>query len=281
VGHELISKKTRYEFREHLVGWTLREIEGVFDSADIECNTESQVYVSGERRTKVEQYYASLDFTSLRDVGKLLKAYTYILNELSEPKYSYGQPVDNAERIKLLVRWLHKDGYDYVNGEIVPTGGRAAVASVRAVAQDFDGPHLSEQLKRIEAAVDSDPALAIGQAKELVETCCKSILTKRGVTDDFEKMDLGPLVKRTAKELALVPEAIPDAAKGADSIRRMLSNLTAVVQGLAEIRNLYGTGHGKNGTHTGLGPRHARLAVGTASTLVTFLFHTHTDRTKT
>jgi hypothetical protein len=32
---EIISKKTRYEFREFLVGWTLREIEMEFDAADI------------------------------------------------------------------------------------------------------------------------------------------------------------------------------------------------------------------------------------------------------
>lgn len=38
--NELISKKTRYTFREFLVTWTLREIELEFDSADIICNVE-------------------------------------------------------------------------------------------------------------------------------------------------------------------------------------------------------------------------------------------------
>jgi hypothetical protein len=49
------------------------------------------------------------------------------------------------------------------------------------------------------------------------------------------------------------------------------------VQGIAEIRGLYGTGHGKEGRARGVNPRHARLAVGAASALVTFAFQTHLE----
>lgn len=34
---------------------------------------------------------------------------------------------------------------------------------------------MHQEVERIEAAVDGDPALAIGTAKELIETCCKHI----------------------------------------------------------------------------------------------------------
>jgi hypothetical protein len=51
-------------------------------------------------------------------------------------------------------------------------------------------------------------------------------------------------VKLTAKELNLIPDGIPDAAKGADVIRGILRNLATLTQGLAELRGLYGTGHG-------------------------------------
>jgi hypothetical protein len=56
-----------------------------------------------------------------------------------------------------------------------------------------------------------------------------------------------------------------------------LSNLATIVQGVAELRGLYGTGHGKDGKARGLQPRHARLAVGAASSLVTFAFQTHIE----
>ena len=45
----------------------------------------------------------------------------------------------------------------------------------------------------------------------------------------------------------------------------------------AELRGLYGTGHGKHANTEGLSARHAKLAVGAAATLVTFLFETLAD----
>ena len=82
-------------------------------------------------------------------------------------------------------------------------------------------------------------------------------------------------MKIAMKELKLVPNEIPDSAKGANTIKRLLNNLGTVCQGLAELRNLYGTGHGKHGKASTLKPRHAKLAVGAAATLATFLFETH------
>lgn len=78
--------------------------------------------------------------------------------------------------------------------------------------------------------------------------------------------------------LELLPDDVPSAAKGAEAIRRILSNLGTVAQGLAELRNLYGTGHGKTGSARGLSARHARLAVGCAATLATLLLETHEHR---
>lgn len=74
-----------------------------------------------------------------------------------------------------------------------------------------------------------------------------------------------------------MPEGIPDAARGADVLKRLLSNLGTIGNGLAELRGLYGTGHGKDGSAVGLKPRHARLAVGAAAALAVFLFETHED----
>jgi len=75
-----------------------------------------------------------------------------------------------------------------------------------------------------------------------------------------------------------VPEGIADAVKGAETIKRVLSNLGSIVYGLAELRNLYGSGHGRSGPLRGLTPRHARLAVSSAGALCTFLLETHDAR---
>lgn len=64
------------------------------------------------------------------------------------------------------------------------------------------------------SSIDNDPALAIGTAKELVESVCKTILHDRQIKYASDA-DVGVLVKEVRKALGLVPESIPDAAKGA------------------------------------------------------------------
>jgi len=140
----------------------------------------------------------------------------------------------------------------------------------------FDAKHLADQIGRMEGSVETDPALAIGTAKELVETCCKTILAERGKPVSG-RPDIPILTKNTLRELELIPDGVPESARGSDVIRRLLQNLGTIGNNLAELRGLYGTGHGKHGKAEGLTPRHAKLAVGAASTLVTFLFDTHKE----
>ncbi len=53
-----------------------------------------------------------------------------------------------------------------------------------------------------------------------------------------------------------------------------LTGFSTVVIKLTELRNLYGTGHGKENKRKGLSERHAKLAVGAGITLSTFLLDT-------
>ncbi len=152
--------------------------------------------------------------------------------------------------------------------------GGPSLADLKQHARVLDANHLAEQIRRLEDSVEKDPSLAIGTAKELIETCCKTILAARG-KELSGTPDIPSLTKATLKELRLVPEGVPNAARGTDVIKRLLSNLSTVGQGLAELRGLYGTGHGQHGSASGLTARHARLAVGAAATLAVFLFETH------
>ena len=129
----------------------------------------------------------------------------------------------------------------------------------------------------MELAVERDPALAIGTAKDLVESCCKSILSSRGVEYTIGA-DLPELTKQLTKALKLVPEGVSEAAKGAETIRLILRNLAVLTKYLAELRGLYGSGHGRDGKHRGLEVRHARLAAGAAITFIDFVVETHKHR---
>ena len=154
--------------------------------------------------------------------------------------------------------------------------GAPTLQPLKEQARSLDANHLAERIRRLEASVETDPSLAIGTAKELIETCCKTILAERG-KPVAGTPDIPALTKETFRELKLVPEGIQDSARGSDVIKRLLSNLATIANGLAELRGLYGTGHGKHGKASGLSPRHARLAVGAAATLAVFLFETHLE----
>lgn len=194
-----------------------------------------------------------------------------------------------AERISQLYnQYLQNDGFQIIEktrlsgkpvfiGRYVGVGVIPAVSAAKTTLGGTDPGYLFQQITRMEAAVGNDPALAIGTAKELIETCCKTILETRGVT--FSKSaDIPELIKVTAKTLELTPDDIPDKAKAVDTIKRLLSNLGTIAQGIAELRNHYGTGHGKAAGAKGLGSRHAKLAVGAASTLAVFLAETHIEK---
>ena len=268
---DLISKMTRNEFREALVGFVLREIEMFFEGAGLSSKEDYNPPVTGARRTLVEQYYAGIDFRSPNDIKKLVAVYGEIALRLNR----IG--IDDTAKDDLL-RLMKRDGYDFDGENFVSLPSKQPpIEAIRSLASSFDLPGLHVEIDRLAHAAEDDPSLAIGTAKEMVETICKTILQDRGVPSRGK--DLPQLVRAVAKELALLPDNIPDHVKGSEVIRRMLSNLNQVSQGIAELRNLYGTGHGHDGRFIGLKPRHAKLAVGAAATLGTFLLETHQERT--
>lgn len=201
---------------------------------------------------------------------------------------------NNQEQVELLKNHfnecLRKNGFELVERTRIagrpvftarqfPQFGNATLEAVRNEFGGTDASYIMQQITRMEVSINEDPDLAIGTAKELIETCCKTILKERQI-EISKNPDLGQLVKQTAQTLALTPGDISDKAKASDTIRKILSNLTAIAQGIDELRNHYGTGHGKTVETKGLKARHARLAVSAASTLVIFLYETHKIRNK-
>ncbi len=157
--------------------------------------------------------------------------------------------------------------------------GKATIQKSKKEIADFlSDEYVVKQINIMETAIENSPELAIGTAKELIETICHTILTERKIEVD-KSWDLLQLLKQTTKQLKLTPEGIPDEAKASKTIKSILGSLTTVVQGIGELRNQYGSGHGKRATFKGLTSRHAKLSVGAASTLAIFLLETHKART--
>ncbi len=274
----IISGKTRNEFREYYVGTSLREIQDAFDGGGVRCNLEYEPPTSGQRRTLVEQYYQTVDWSDWKSVSRVVKVYESELRDLCAPTWhnSEDAKANRKQVADRLLYWLKQDGFEWVNDHLVRPTKTLVLEDLATAAHTLEGGHLASQIQRMKDAIDTDPALAIGTAKELIETVCKTILEERDKTISGTP-DIPTLTKTLLKELKLVPEGIHDGAKGADLIRGILRSLGTIGNDLAQLRGLYGTGHGKTANTQALKPRHAKLAVGAAATLVTFLVETHQE----
>lgn len=198
----------------------------------------------------------------------------------------------DAEQVKQLLSFFNEklagDGWvlvvaDHMSGRPVFEARRKSGAKHPTTAlrlpeyQRLRDPQVFEDhLRRIEAGLATDPAAAIASSKEMVESICKIILDDYSIAYS-RKDDLLDLYKKTATELKLNAESVPDSAKGSQAAQGTLRALVTAVQRLAELRNELGLGHGRTRASQALA-RHARLAFNTASAVAEFLLDTWHDR---
>src|SRR5262245_2448633 len=136
MSRELISKKTRIEFREFLVGWTLAMISNEFDSADLRCDTTYIPQVAGQRRSLVEQYYRALDLTNPTDARKLLNAFENVLISIANSANPYYSSEQRDQDIARLATCLRRDGYVFDSGRLQPITGAVSLDGLRVKANE-------------------------------------------------------------------------------------------------------------------------------------------------
>jgi len=152
------------------------------------------------------------------------------------------------------------------------------VSQVQAdeLAETFGTDYIRIQIDIMMGQVESAPHVAIGKAKELLETTCKQVLDEREV-EYAKDLDFNQLVKKAREAVGLTPESVADDSPAKAIAGKILGNLGQIAHGMSELRNLYGDGHGKAASFVSLPPRYARLAVGTATAAARFIWETHIE----
>lgn len=184
------------------------------------------------------------------------------------------------ELVELTNSHLRRDGWCLTEtGQISgrPVYAPAEVTSARlptvpATVNVFESGYVDRQIKRMNSAIDTDPELAIGSAKEWLETLCKTVLDEKGLPLPDE---LPGLLRQALDVLAIEPPKVADPGRAAAAMRRLLGNLSGLGQSIAEVRNACGTGHGQRAGTGDLDPLLARVVVGAAITLGTFIVERH------
>lgn len=226
------------------------------------------------KMSKGKSLAAYINDASNDDAAKLLEDLLKYYEEHYEWEYNESEDEDggyyrqyNAEYAR-----IYKKCRVYMDRVLNIETPLAANAS--ELVEKFSSEYLTKQIQLMLKMQTENPTDAIGKAKELIGSCCKTILDNKKIAWD-KNWDMSRLTGETLNLLSLTPKSIPNNDPVSENIKAVLGNLRGITTKLAEIRNPYGSGHGKSASFTGLEVRHAKLAVGCSITFVTFLWDTY------
>lgn len=208
--------------------------------------------------------------------SKVVKLLTDLLDYYERNyKYEFIYDVDKDafglsryDKERALLYKECKKCIDKINNIKTPLAANAA-----ELKNNFSSQYLSDQIDLMINMQDKNPTEAIGKAKELIESCCKTILERKNIKWD-KNWNMSKLTSETLKHLNLTPESIDGSDAASSNIKAVLGNLRGISSNIAEMRNPYGSGHGKSASYIGLESRHAKLAVGCSITFVSFVWDT-------
>ena len=262
MSRELISKAARNEFREFLVGYTLREIEMTFDAGGLTPRKGYDPQVGGQRRSFVECYYANIDFSSAADIKKLLDVYGEVIENLQ--RVAERNPDGQNVTMSALLRRMERDGFRYDNGRFVVAGQNAAIVHAPSLVQLTEESIQEHVEKARQKIANGDSAGAIANTYTLVEEFLKQLLRKTGTTFNESEGDIRALYKAVCTPLHLDPKG----ESLENYLKTILEGLQRQISGLFEVANKASDRHARLYNPA---PHHARLAVNAAFTLCEFL----------
>lgn len=177
-----------------------------------------------------------------------------------------GGDAEGQEKIRAV---LGRCGLAYHESGVVLAGGTAPpVSSLQDVLRHRDLPALELEFKRALDTLESDPPAAVTAGCSILESLFKIVLQEEKVTLP-SKETIKPLWAAVQGRLGLNPADTAD-----EDVRRVLSGLTSIVDGIGSFRTHAGSAHGHGRQAHQVLPRHARLVVHAAHTLCLFVLET-------
>lgn len=268
---DLISRLTRNAFREVLSGLVLREIDDLFHGAGFQMLNEHAVNVQGMRRSRVEAYYARIDFSNPNSASQLAIVFAEVLRTLW--KRARGGEQWAGEKAEELVQRMETDGFSIENGAFSSVRLQLRLVDATTVVDaslESVHEHILKARNKIEAG---DFAGAIASAYTLLEELLKALLRRTGTHFTEDEGDVRILYKAVIAPLNLNP-----AGPNLESyLKAVLQGLKEQVSGLYEAANKASDRHARRYNPQS---RHAKLVVNSVFTLAEFLVETCDEREK-
>lgn len=221
----------------------------------------------------------------LHDCNKVADNPLYFLGKILEPYLERDFEVEfftdekfiedyNEEREKFRAH-LVKYGIQYLKGgNVIPvsTSGPSFTLESSLEGKGYDS--LKAEIERALTQVETDPAGALTAASASVESFCKIYLEENGLTLPKDQT-IKPLWTEVSKSLGLDPARLED-----NDLKKILGGLSSICDGIGALRTHAGSAHGRGLLAYKVEPRHARLAIFAAHTLVLFALETSEKRKK-
>jgi hypothetical protein len=157
----------------------------------------------------------------------------------------------------------------------ISSGATITERQASSIKDTFNSEYMRRQIEQmVEAIEKKHPSDAIGKAKEVIESCCKAILSEGGSesgVENLDKLDIQELIKNVKEKLELKSEH--------QAIKQTIGGLSSIAIGIAQLRNAKGTGHGKNAVKfKDPSVIEARLSVDSAIALIHFCWELHKQK---
>lgn len=168
---------------------------------------------------------------------------------------------------------LTKFGYKYsLGGKIYKMGEVSSSRTLEEMIRTKDIDSVEREFARAMGALATDPPASLTAACAIIESICKVYIEDNNLQSPKDA-SIKQLWGTVAKDLNLDPARIED-----DDIKRILSGMFSVVDGIGALRTHAGSAHGRGKTSYKILPRHARLAVHAAHTLAAYILESWDDR---
>ena len=222
----------------------------------------------GQRANEVDRFHAAITWNDPDQAQRYVRVIEDVLDANSSS--------DFRGRYDVLLRVLGRAGFEQdEKGRVrLPAPPPASTLDASRLPTESDIRLHLDRLERL----DQEPEEMIGAAKELIEATAKYVMLSLNIPID-PNADVAGLSKDALSQLSLRPQSLAPTSKGVESMKRVLGGLGQIAAGMAELRNLYGTGHGRGQRVKGLQPRHAEFAARAAVAYAAFVLDTLADPT--
>jgi Abortive infection C-terminus len=228
----------------------------------------------GNKLVKCTEWLKRLNEAEISDplsvLGALLENYMEVEIGEDYPEEWTSTWNSGCERV---ARALAKNGLNYhQGGNILIAATSVPVRSLDEMLRQRDIPAVMEELGSIAESIETKPKEAITAACAMIESLCKVYIADEGLETPADQ-SVKSLWKVVSKSLGFDPASIED-----DDLKKVLSGLISIVDGLGSFRTHAGSTHGHGHKTYKPRPRHARLVAGAACALAAFVIETWDER---